>query len=224
MSIASPPIIDIPILKDLSDRSLDAIRRRLIPRAFHAGQYLVYESAPAEACYFIQRGTVRACRTSLEGRMLVLARLGPGEPVNIISLLKKHKANHATVEALTEISALALTASDFFQLLETCPDFSMALLAAFANRLAGMADLAAGLSLLSVRARLARFLIHLAKAPQNAGGWTQDEIAAHIGTVRDVVGRILREWESKRMIRRDRERIILLDQENLMHDAELLAD
>jgi CRP/FNR family transcriptional regulator len=213
-----------PLLKDLSPETHNALHCSLIPRSFEPGQCLVHEALPAEVCYFINTGAVRVFRTNLEGRVQVLARLGPGEPVNIISLLKKEPQNHATVEALTDVDALALIKSDFYPLLENYPDFTSALLQAFAERLAGMTDLAAGLSLLTVRARLAGFLIQLAEKPQIAGGWTQDEIAAQIGTVRDVVGRILRKMESEAVIRRDRDRIILLDREKLIREAEWRSD
>jgi CRP-like cAMP-binding protein len=81
-------------------------------------------------------------------------------------------------------------------------------------------SLAANLSLYSVRSRLAQFLIDLAERPQSGGGWTQDEIAAHIGTVRDVVGRLLREFESQGLIERNRQNIILLDHEALISEAQ----
>jgi len=86
--------------------------------------------------------------------------------------------------------------------------------------LAKITDLAANLSLYTVRARLAQFLIELADQPQSAGGWTQDEIAAHIGTVRDVVGRLLREFETQGLIDRDRQKIILLNRQGLKDEAQ----
>ncbi len=94
------------------------------------------------------------------------------------------------------------------------------LLRTFAQRMALMTDLAAGLSLHTVQVRLAQFLITLADDPNLAGGWTQDEIAAHIGTVRDVVGRLLREFESQGLIRREGQHITLLSREGLANIAE----
>ena len=66
------------------------------------------------------------------------------------------------------------------------------LLHELAERMTKLTNLAAGLSLHTVRARLANFLIELANDPQTTDGWTQDEVAAEIGTVRDVVGRLMR--------------------------------
>jgi len=76
------------------------------------------------------------------------------------------------------------------------------------------------LSLYAVRARLARFLIELADLTPSTAGWTQDEIAAHIGTVRDVVGRLLRDFEGAGLIQRQQGKIILLNREKLLEAAE----
>jgi len=152
---------------------------------------------------------------NLEGRVQVLARLTTGAPINLIPLLNKEKINLSTVEAITPAQVLVITAFDFESLLTKYPDFSRALLHSFADRLQKMTQLAAGLSLFSVKARLAQFLIDLGDDPGGPYGWTQDEIAAQIGTVRDVVGRILRKFEDQGLIKRDRHQILLLDRKGL---------
>ena len=55
-----------------------------------------------------------------------------------------------------------------------------------------------------------------AGAPQR---WTQDMIAARIGTVRDVVGRLLRSFASEGLIRRERGRLVIVDREALEKEA-----
>jgi CRP/FNR family transcriptional regulator len=90
----------------------------------------------------------------------------------------------------------------------------------FADRLAHLTDLVADLSLHSVRARLARFLLEQAAGGQITQRWTQDAIAAHLGTVRDMVGRSLRAFADAGLIRLARNRIVLLDREGLEKEAE----
>ena len=92
---------------------------------------------------------------------------------------------------------------------------------AFARRISRMVDLTAELSLYPVRVRLARFIINLAETGADGGGWTQDEIASQIGTIRDVVGRLLREFEQEGLIRREKSEIILLDRKRLYTAADL---
>lgn len=204
----------------LGSETLATIALRTYQRRISSGSNLVIEGMVAEACYFILSGQLRVSRMNKEGRMQVLARLGPGSPVNIISLLKEERFNHASVESLTPATLLIIPANDFDYLLKNHPDFSSALLKVFAERMAKITNLAADLSLYTVRARLAQFLIELADQPQTAGGWTQDEIAAHIGTVRDVVGRLLRDFEAQGLISRDRQQVILLDKGGLMKEAD----
>ena len=135
-------------------------------------------------------------------------------------MLNQNKINRATIETLSPVTVLVLPAVDFNHLLARYPDFSNLILHHLAERLAKMTDLAAELSLYAVRARLARFLIELADLDPTSSGWTQDEIAAHIGTVRDVVGRLLRDFESAGLIQRQRGQIILLDREKLIQQAQ----
>jgi len=197
-----------------------AISRRGFTRTIPSGNTFILEGAPAEYCYFLIDGEVRALRMNPEGRIQVLARFSVGDPLNIISLLNKDKVNRATLETLSPVTLLVLSADDFAQLTSNYADFSSLLLQFFAERLSKITNLAADLSLYAVRARLARFLIELADLTPSPSGWTQDEIAAHIGSVRDVVGRLLRDFESAGLIQRQRGQIILLDRQKLIAAAQ----
>lgn len=213
---------NLPIFSKLTPECRQQLSRYLITRDITAGQTIVLEGGQAEACYFILSGMFRVLRTNHEGKIQILARLTAGEPINLISLLLPERINHASVEALTPASVLALTAQDFDALLASCPEFSTSLLKHFAQRISQMTDLAASLSLLPVRVRLARFLIKLANGTENSSEWTQEEIAAQIGTVRDVVGRTLRDFEEQGLIARDRQQITLLNKASLMQEADLV--
>ncbi len=192
-----------------------AISRCAFARQLPAGCTLLVEGLPAEHGYFLQSGEARAIRMNQDGRVQVLARFSPGDPINLISLFSEDKLNRATIETLSEVTLLVLSAPDFHRLISRYPDFSALLLRLLAARLARITDLAADLSLYAVRARLARFLIELADLNPSPAGWTQDEIAAHIGTVRDVVGRLLRDFEAAGLIQRQQGQINLLDRERL---------
>ena len=211
----------IDIFTPLTPETRQAIARRAFQREVPAGVSLIIEGMPAEFCYFLLSGEVRVLRMNTAGKVQVLGRFSPPAPLNVISLLKDDRINQASIETLTQTKLLVLGAEDFNWLLSHQPDFSALLLRIFAERMAEMAELAAGLSLYTVRARLARFLIELAGREPAAGGWTQDEIAGHIGTVRDVVGRLLREFESEGLIERHQQEIILLDKQGLHVKADI---
>ena len=73
------------------------------------------------------------------------------------------------------------------------------------------------LSFLSVTGRLAAFLLQQGdeKTALNRQQWTQDEIAAHLGTVREMVGRAFKELHEAGLIRLNRHRIEIVDREGL---------
>lgn len=210
----------IPMFSSLQSETRAAISQRAFTRDFPAGISLLIEGMPAESGYFLVEGEVRALRMNPEGRVQVLARFKAGDPINIISLLNQGKINRATIETLSPVTVLVIPAADFEALISCYPDFSSLLLRLLAERLSKITDLAADLSLYAVRSRLARFLIELADLTPSPSGWTQDEIAAHIGTVRDVVGRLLRDFEATGLIQRQRGQIILLNREKLIKVAQ----
>ena len=77
------------------------------------------------------------------------------------------------------------------------------------------------LSLVSVRGRLARLLLSRAQAEdQTLLRWTQGEIAADIGTVREVVNRTLRAFAREGLIEIQRQRITILDLAGLEAESE----
>lgn len=210
----------IPIFSSLLSETRAAIARCAFTRDHPAGTTLLIEGMPAEFGYFLITGEARALRMNTEGRVQVLTRFKPGDPINIISLLNTNKINRATIETLSAVTVLVISAAEFDTLISRYPDFSSLLLHHLAERLTKITDLAAELSLYAVRARLARFLIELADLSPSSTGWTQDEIAAHIGTVRDVVGRLLRDFEAAGLIRRQHGQIILKDREKLFQAAQ----
>ena len=65
-----------------------------------------------------------------------------------------------------------------------------------------------------------RFLLEQADRHGHSQRWTQDEIARHIGTVRDVVGRCLRSLESEGLVELQRQHIRLLNRSALQKIAE----
>jgi CRP/FNR family cyclic AMP-dependent transcriptional regulator len=101
-----------------------------------------------------------------------------------------------------------------------CPELALAILQDFAARLDHLTNLVEDLSLRTVRGRLARLLLDHAEADAVTRRWTQEEIAAHLGTVRDMVGRTLRAFADAGLVRMDRQRIMLLDREGLEAEAQ----
>jgi len=219
MTTALTPLQNIRLFASLSEATLAKIEQASVRRTFNPGEILLLEGEPGQAAYFILEGSVRVYRTSLDAREQVLALMEKGQSFNTVPVLQPEGVNHASVRAVTAGSMLCIRGEDFRRLLQACPDFSFAILQDFAARLADLTDLVEDLSLHSVRGRLARFLLDQADQGQLAPRWTQDEIASQLGTVRDMVGRTLRAFMDEGLIRKDRQRILLVDRDGLEAEA-----
>jgi CRP/FNR family cyclic AMP-dependent transcriptional regulator len=210
----------ISLFADLSDEALARVARAAYARTYAAGEVVMFEGDPCEAVYFVLEGQVRVYRLSAAGREQVLTRLGPGSTFNTVPPFESGSVNHATVEAVTPVSLCIMTSEDFLRLVGECTELALAILRDFATRLDHLTNLVEDLSLHTVRGRLARFLLEHADVGGVTRRWTQEEMAAHLGTVRDMVGRTLRAFADAGLVRMDRQRIVLLDREGLEAEAE----
>jgi CRP/FNR family transcriptional regulator len=210
----------VTLFAGLSDDALARVASVVQARAYNPGEVVIFEGDPCGAAYFVVEGQVRAYRLSPAGREQVLARLGPGQAFNTVPPFHPHGVNHATVEALSPVTLYAVACADFRRLVGECAELALAILQDFADRLDHLTNLVEDLALRTVRGRLARFLLEHADSIQATRNWTHDEIAANLGTVRDMVGRTLRAFADAGLVRIERQRIVLLDREGLETEAQ----
>ncbi len=218
----------VPLFCALPERVLRRLAEMVVRRTFEPGEMVILEGEPCREVFFVAEGEVRVVRTAADGREQVLARLGPGGALNTVPPFLPRRVNHATVQALTPAVLYTVAVPDFLRLVDECPELARVLLVDFARRLDRLSRLVEDLSLRTVRGRLARFLLEHAEGDKEgeAGAttvvrrWTQEEIAAQIGTVREVVGRTLRAFADAGLLKIEGHRIILLDREGLEAEAE----
>lgn len=218
MAITAQTLRQLPLLAGLGDDALLEIAPHIHERTFSPAQMIISEGEPCQAVYFVVRGVVRVHRLSLEGREHVLAYLGPGEFFNLVPVLDGGP-NPATVDALTEVTLYTISCERFRRIVREYHEVALPILERLAARVRHLGDMVEGLALHTVSTRLARFLLAQAEGMRHPKRWTQEEIAAHIGTVREVVGRTLRAFANDGLIRRERGRIIVVDREGLEREA-----
>ena len=103
------------------------------------------------------------------------------------------------------------------------PAVALGLLAAFARKLRHFTHLVEDLSFKTVTGRLAQVLLAVSREDhgrQDSPRMTQQELAAMVGTAREVVGRALKALEREGALRIERQHIVVLDRSRL----EALAD
>jgi CRP-like cAMP-binding protein len=218
MSSIALDLSKFPIFEKLSDSALQRIALNVHKRSFSAGQVIVLAGDPSRAVYLVVKGTVRVQRLSPEGREYVLHTLGPGQSFNLVSALDGGY-NLATVSALTDVETYVVPCDVFHRMVRDHPEVAQTLLKHLASRIRVLSDAVEDLALHTVRTRLARCLLSSTKGDAPPKYWTQGELAAHIGTVRDVVGRTLRTFMQEGLIQREQGRVVVTDVAGLRREA-----
>jgi CRP/FNR family transcriptional regulator, cyclic AMP receptor protein len=182
-----------------------------------AGTVIQLEGDPADVMYVVVAGHVRIARVAENGREQVLNVIGAGGHFNTVPMFDGGPCP-ANAEALTDVALLALPREALLRVVDDHPALARALLREFTGRLRHLVNLIDDLSLHTVQGRLAGLLLAQAEAAERGEQvppLTQAEMAARIGTVREMVGRTLKSFEALGLLRLDRGNITLLDRKQL---------
>lgn len=217
-------IIPESITDQISQETKDFLAMHFHPKTVEKGQQFLWEGDPLDAVYMIVQGYVKVFHLSDGGREQVLMILKEGNFVNTVSALQVLSFNHAHASALGRAVVGKMALADFNQAIHEYSDFALLQMRDLAVKLSHMTDLVSDLSLRSTRQRLIQFLLQNDTQQAVVSGWTQEEIAAQIGTVRDVVSRLLGLFSREGLIRIERQRIILLDDDRLRSELERIGN
>lgn len=212
----------VAFCRALPDATLRALAAIGVPLQRQAGATLQLEGDPAEAMFVVLRGRVKIARLAARGREQVLMVVGAGQHFNAVPIFDGGTCP-ANAEALTDVELLALPGFALLRVVGEHPQLALALLQEFTGRLRHMVHLVDELALHSVQGRVAQLLQAQAEAAEQGAAiepLTQAEMAARIGTVREMVARTLKGFEIQGLIRIERGTITVLDRAGLaaQHD------
>jgi len=207
----------VPLLADLEAGELERIAQVAIPRSFPKGARVFHEGDESDACYVIRDGDVRVTREHSDGRAIALATLGPGELFGELAMLDGG-VRSASIEALTDIELLALSAADMRGLLERNGEITAKLVVALTKRLRETNERISRQSFQTVPSRVAGVLFQLVDAEGAEAGhdgvtirMNQVDLAQLAGTSRESVSRFLAVLERAGVVRVGRGRVTVLE-------------
>lgn len=206
----------IPYFQNLDDAALEYIFREVIVRQFQAGEIIFLENDPCAGLHLVVKGLCKVYRISEEGREHILATLNPGDSCNEVPVVDSGP-NPANFAAIEDSTVWIISGQSMRQLRQKFPELNEAIITNLAMRCRQLVQRVYNLSFLPVTGRLAAFLLQQKSARNvlSRRRWTQDEIAAHLGTVREMVGRAFKELQQSGLIAVDRHRIEILDEDEL---------
>ena len=213
----------VSYFRPLPEAELLRLQSRAIHQHFARGRMIMLEHDPCPGMYLIESGRVKLFRTSSDGREQVLMLVGPGKVFNDVPVFGG--GSNAAAAAATERTSLYLIPTEHvLAAMQAHPGAALAVAKEFAGQLRALANLVEDLSFRHVTSRVAKLLLEYAEAPSGGSGaprarLTQQDIAAMVGSVREVVGRSLAALEREGAIRIERARIVVADRDALRRMA-----
>jgi CRP-like cAMP-binding protein len=203
----------------LDNGLLDQIAEHMQLREYVRGETLFWEDDPCAGLHIIERGFVKLYRLSPQGRQYIVRVLQEGDTCNEVPTFDGGR-NPVNVEALEPTRVWVIQADILRELLVKHPEFAQKVINNLTRQLRGLVKMVSEMAFYQVTHRLARLISEQAPDELSGPPWTQEQLAARLGTVREVVARSLKELERSGAIQLDKRRIEISDPDVLAQWAQ----
>jgi CRP/FNR family transcriptional regulator len=164
-----------------------------------------------DSLLFLYEGTIRVSQTSEGGREIVLYRVDAGEScVLTTACMLAEEAYNAEGVAETAITVIVLPKAAFDSLVADEPAFRNFVFAAYSRRLIDLLRVVDDVAFGRIDVRLADRLLTLAGGDKEIAA-THAQIASELGTAREVISRVLHDFQKRGLIAQSRGRIAVTD-------------
>jgi CRP/FNR family transcriptional regulator len=220
---------NVALFAELSEKQLRYLAERAVNRAFAPDELIFSAGDACPGLYIIETGRVRLFKTSPSGREQVLGYETAGNSVAELPVFDG--GNYpASASAVGETSLLLIRREDFHALCLEHPEVALNVLRVVGRRLRHLVGIVEELSFTTVRHRLAALLLRLAeqqgkRTPRGVEFTitaSNQELAAHLGTVRELVSRNLSRLQAEGLIQLDGKNVVIPDWKAL--ESEIQSD
>ena len=205
-----------PALASLDPAVLEAVLERADIVTLPAGTPLFGEGSVCKQFPLVLEGSIRVAKVG-DGRELQLYRVTPGESCVLTSSCLVGGRNYpATGVVESDVRLVVLPRSAFDELLATHPPFRQYVFGLFAERLTEMMALVEAVAFHKLDRRVAGALLGHGRVVE----MTHQQLADAVGSVREIVTRVLRSFADQGLVKLGRGSIEVLDAAGLRRVAE----
>jgi CRP-like cAMP-binding protein len=190
----------------LDDDLQNQIAAHMQLREYERGEALFWEGDPCAGLHIIEQGFVKLYRLSPQGRQYIVRVLQEGDTCNEVPTFDGG-TNPVNVEALETTQVWVIQADILQEMLRKHPDFAQKVINNLGKNLRGLVRMVSEMAFYQVTHRLARLISQQLPDELSGTPWTQEQLAARLGTVREVVARSLKDLERSGAIHLGKRRI-----------------
>ena len=205
-------LLDYPDLTESADAQCWDMLAGAKLQTFEPSTILFHENMVCEHFMLIVEGCIRVFKESSEGREVTLYRVEPGQLcIHNLNSLVDGIQYPIIARAEKPIRGLIISRAAFKQALDESASFRTYVLRTLTGRLSHMADLIAGFAFSRLDLRVACWLNdQFEKSCGRPIKVTHSDVADELGTTREMISRILKDFEHKRCIQLARGKIHLV--------------
>lgn len=212
-----------PIFNQLPAETLSKISKLAIIKEFKKGSYLVNQGDEWPYFFHLSRGQLVAEKDSFDGRTFVPASFKPGEIFWGVTFFIDHAVMPASLRAFEDSCLYIWHQRDLKPIIESNGVFSWEVSKLVVSRIQYVSELLESMTFHPIAVRLARLLVGIADGEEKASierNLTLDEMAARIGSTREMVCRLLYKFSDEGLIKITRTDFSVTDPSRLLKRAQ----
>jgi CRP-like cAMP-binding protein len=191
----------VSVFEALTDQQINQLAVAVTKRRVRRGELIVEQGKNSRALYVILSGRARVVMTDRRAREVILDVLGPGDYVGELSLIDG-KCHSANVQAEVHCDLLVLDHKDFDRCLAENHAMALAVANGLAKRLRKANEKISSLALMDVYSRVTTVLMDRSQPAGEKqllikGKMTRQDIAKMVGASREMVSRVMRDFEEQ---------------------------
>lgn len=188
-------------LSQLDERKLEKLIENIHVRSFEGGTIILQEGNACENMVFILKGSIRVYKLSPEGREITLYHIGKGETCIILNSCIIENSNYPAIAEVEEDAQLAIISSIYFnELIFSAPSYQKYIFHIVSKRLTEVLTIVDEVVFKHMDTRIAAFLYEKTLKDGNKLEITHEKISLEIGSAREVVSRILKDFEKQNIL------------------------
>lgn len=210
-------IANARIFSSLNSNDIKALAMLGKKRQWVKGGQIISEGDKGDTLYLILSGSVKVVLYGKDGKDIILSIMKEGDIFGEMSLFDAEPRS-ANVEAIEDVECFMIRGDDLLKYIKSHPAVALGFLAHLSRRLREADRKIGGLALLDVCGRIAHTLLNIANAgnsikvgegPVAIERLIHEDIAAMIGSSREVVSRALKKMVQEGYIKIEKKRFIL---------------
>ena len=208
-----------PFISELDASLRQEFKNACSLKSIKQGSQLADSGASCKYMMFVLAGCIKIFKLSPEGREIALFRVTPGDCcIMSAACILSGKPFSAMAVAEEEVTAVAVSGMAFTDFFSRSPVLRQYIMGMFADRFEVMAMLVEEVTFNRMDKRLAKFLVQTCQ--QGRLETTHEAIAFELGTAREVVSRLLNDFQKKGYVRLSRGELSIESPEALLSLSE----